>query len=73
MEAHGKATDKRLKYSFRLGFDRIKVCKTTFMATLDIRPGVLRGVNKRRDKITGAIQPTRRGKRKLNNNKISFI
>ena len=73
MEAQGKATDKRQRYSYRLGFDRIKVCKKTFMATFDIGPGVLRGVNKRRDKITGTIQPTRRGKRKLNNNKISFI
>ena len=73
MAVSGKTTAQKQSYTYRLGYNNTKVCKKTFMATFDIGEGVLKGVNNRRDKITGIIRQTMRGKRKLNNNKISFI
>ena len=68
MAVSTKANAKRPKYTYTLGYNNTKVCKHTFMATFDIGPGLLNGINGRRCKVTGTIKPTMRGKRKLNNN-----
>ena len=68
MVVSGKANAKRQTYTYTLGYNNTQVCKKTFMDTFDIGPGLLKGINSRRCKFTGIIRPTRRGKRKLNNN-----
>ena len=68
MVVSGKANAKRQTYTYTLGYNNNQVCKKTFMDTFDIGPGLLKGINSRRCKVTGTINPTRRGKRKLNNN-----
>ena len=64
MAVSGKPKSKRQKYTYTLGYNNTKVCKKTFMATFDIGDGILKGINGRRDKVTGTIKPTMRGKSK---------
>ena len=64
MAVSGKPNSKRQKYTYTLGYNNTKVCKKTFMATFDIGDGILKGINDRRDKVTGTIKPTMRGKSK---------
>ena len=68
MRVIGKPDAKRQTYAYTLGYNNTQVCKKTFMDTFDIGPGLLKGINSRRCKVTGTINPTMRGKRKLNNN-----
>ena len=68
MRVIGKPDAKRQTYAYTLGYNNTQVCKKTFMDTFDIGPGLLKGINARRCKVTGTINPTMRGKRKLNNN-----
>ena len=68
MRVIGKPDAKRQTYAYTLGYNNTQVCKKTFMDTFDIGPGLLKGINKRRCKVTGTIKPTMRGKSELNNN-----
>ena len=63
---------QRNTWIYSLGKDYTEVCKKTFMDTLDIKPTYLRCLNKRRDRITGKVRPSKRGKSKIKSNKISF-
>ena len=72
MVVSGKANAKRQTYTYVLGYNNTEVCRRTFMDTYAVLPGLLKGINARRCKVTGTINPTMRGKSKLNN-KISFI
>ena len=68
MRVIGKPDAKRQTYAYTLGYNNTQVCKKTFMDTFNIGPGLLKGINSRRCKVTGTIKPTMRGKSKLNNN-----
>ena len=73
MMVSGKENAKRQTYTYVLGYNNTEVCRRTFMDTYAVKPGLLKSINNRRDKVTGTIKPSQRGKSKLNNNKISFI
>ena len=60
--------DKYIKHSFHLGPAKTQVCKKTFIETLDIKPGFIRGVVKRKDPVTGAVRKYQRGKSMINYN-----
>ena len=68
-----KPGKQRVKYSYNLGLARTEVCKKTFKDTLAIGDAYLKGVNRRRDPETWVVRPYKRGKGKINYNKISFI
>ena len=55
------ATKERYKYFF--GQYNIEVCRHTFIDTLDISPGRLKSINKRRNTTTREIKPDQQGKR----------
>ena len=57
-------------YSYILGFADTQVCQKTFMDTLDLKPGYIKGLNQRRDKRTGIVRPSKQGKSKINYNNI---
>ena len=59
---------KNIKHSFHLGPAKTQVCKKTFMETLDIKPGFIRGVVRRKDPVTGAVRKYQRGKSMINYN-----
>ena len=59
---------KYIKHSFRLGPAKTQVCKKTFMETLDIKPGFIRGVISRKDPLTGVVRKYQRGKSMINYN-----
>ena len=63
---------KRFHYSYHLGFADTEVCHKTFIDTLDITNGYLKCIRRRIDRKTGKIKPSKRGKSKINYNKISF-
>ena len=69
----GKDNAQRQTYTYVLGYNNTEVCRRTFMDTYAVLPGLLKSINNRRNRITGTIRPSQRGKSKLNNNKISFI
>ena len=54
------ATKESYKYLF--GQYNTEVCRHTFIDTLDISPGRLKSINRRRSS-TGEIKPDQRGKR----------
>ena len=60
--------DKYIKHSFHLGPAKTRVCKKTFMETLDIKPGFIRGVISRKDPLTGVVRKYQRGKSMINYN-----
>ena len=68
-----KDNRQRFHYTYHLGFADIKVCRKTFMDTLDLKPGYIKCLNHRRDPLTGLVRPSKQGKSKINYNKISFI
>ena len=59
---------KYIKHSFHLGPAKTQVCKKTFMETLDIKPGFIRGVISRKDPLTGVVRKYQRGKSMINYN-----
>ena len=59
---------KNIKHSFHLGPAKTQVCKKTFMETLDIKPGFIKGVVGRKDPVTGAVRKYQRGKSMINYN-----
>ena len=60
--------ERNIKHSFHLGPAKTQVCKKTFMETLDIKPGFIRGVISRKDPLTGVVRKYQRGKSMINYN-----
>ena len=51
------------RYRYYLGQYNTEVCRHTFIDTLNISPGRLKSINKRRNTTNGEIKPDQRGKR----------